>query len=105
MNTKSAGISGGHRRREERDPGGGEILPLPAVPVPATYPNVEREMGEKLFERRNGELHLTDAGTIYINGARAILAAERPGDGGDCRAGRARRPMSRDNSAKKSAAG
>ena len=39
--------------------------------------NVEREMGEKLFERRNGELHLTDAGTIYINGARAILAAER----------------------------
>ena len=39
--------------------------------------NVEREMGENLFERRNGELHLTDAGTIYINGARAILAAER----------------------------
>ena len=37
----------------------------------------EKDEIQMLFERRNGELHLTDAGTIYINGARAILAAER----------------------------
>ena len=72
---ESAGISGGHRRREERDPGEKFYLSQPSLSRHVS--NVEREMGEKLFERRNGELHLTDAGTIYINGARAILAAER----------------------------
>lgn len=41
--------------------------------------NAEKEMGVKLFVRAGGELRLTDAGTVYINGARAILAAERQG--------------------------
>lgn len=34
---------------------------------------VETELGEKLFERINGELILTDAGKIYVSGARSAL--------------------------------
>lgn len=34
---------------------------------------VEKELGEALFERVNGELVLTDAGKIYVSGARSVL--------------------------------
>ncbi|MGI6029097.1 MAG: LysR family transcriptional regulator [Candidatus Heteroscillospira sp.] len=38
---------------------------------------VEAEIGAKLFYRKGGELALTDAGKIYMNGAQAILRIER----------------------------
>lgn len=39
--------------------------------------NIEAEMGAKLFCRRGGELALTDAGKIFINGAQAMLRIEQ----------------------------
>ena len=39
--------------------------------------NIEEEMGAKLFRRRGGELALTDAGKIFINGAQAMLRIEQ----------------------------
>lgn len=38
---------------------------------------IEEEIGAKLFFREHGEMKLTDAGKIYINGARAILYTEK----------------------------
>lgn len=38
---------------------------------------IEQKLGAKLFQRRDGALALTDAGKIYVNGARAILRYQR----------------------------
>lgn len=34
---------------------------------------VEQELDAKLFQRQHGQLLLTDAGRVYVNGARRIL--------------------------------
>lgn len=35
---------------------------------------LERELGTRLFVREKNQLHLTDAGKVYVNGARSILS-------------------------------
>ena len=38
---------------------------------------IEKEVGQPLFDRTNGELRLTDAGRVYIEAGRKILDIER----------------------------
>ena len=35
---------------------------------------LEKELGAKLFRREKNELVLTDAGKVYVNGARSVMS-------------------------------
>lgn len=53
-----------------------EVLHISQPSLSQYVKNIEKQIGERLFDRLNGEVRLTDAGRIYVDTGRRILDLE-----------------------------